>query len=144
MKTKETYVYYTDASYSEKWNCYTTAFSCSCPNKKERYEDYFYMGDKLFETIQANGAEVVGAINIFKHVKEHIEQVDRAIIYYDNYLIPFLAEGKIKPDNYVYLNYLYLYYDLYKIIELRKVDQQDPKHRKVDKMANRLLKKHTS
>jgi len=143
MNANQTYIYYTDASYSYEQNCYSTAFTCNRFKQKEIFQAYFYHGDEVFKRIQSNGAEIMGVINVFNHIKESKEEIKKAIIYFDNYIVFHLIKGKTIPSNYIYLNYLYLFYELRKVIEFRKVNPKDRQHKKVDKLAYRMMRINT-
>jgi len=144
MKEKETYVYYTDASYFHEQNCYSTAFICSRKNQKEICNVYAYKGDKLFKRIQSNGSEVVGAIRVLKHMRKNKKKIKKVIFHYDNEVIKGLAEGKIKANNHIYQEYLALYKKMKNLIEFRKTTNKDVRHKKVDKAAYKTLKKYVT
>ena len=140
MKEKETYVYFSDASYSHESNCYSTAFTCSRESQKEFCNAYVYEGNKLFKRIQANGSEVMGVIRVLKHMRKNKEKIEKAIIHYDNEVIKLLAEKKIKADNKVYQEFRSLYKKMKNLIEFRKTTNKDIRHKKVDKAAYKVLK----
>lgn len=140
--TKVKYIYYTDASYSRDYNCFSTAFTCSRSNQKEFCNAYAYKGTKVFKRLQSNGAEVMGVIRLLKHMRKNKEKIEKSIIHYDNEVIIRLAEGKEQANNHVYQEFRSLYKKLKHLIEFRKTTNQDPCHKKVDKVAYKTLKEY--